>query len=356
LDGLSEVAYFFGHVLVWFAPLIALGLAFATFLWLKNKRMVLPGTPRSHAKALLTLLPALVGLAYYTTIAHEVGFAHRFSYPTYFYLALATAAFLSLLTSSIQTRAFSRGALSVALVELFVLQGAWFQGIYRTQAQWPEVLPEYAIQQYHLKIAQALQGTGLGSQATVITAAAGVIPYVSGFNHVDPIGLTDNFMSGRRVTTSEQREQYLWSRDADVYVGFQPPALAGAQRPEDDPRMGTLYVTHLMGRERNVPNQNYLKEPEILHRRMRELRDNWHWLGETESPNWQWLGLKSFVYVRRTSPHFEQLASSLRPIISVEPDEIDLDCLPESFPPDHRTPTLAAQVRELLTERLVPRY
>ena len=71
-------------------------------------------------------------------------------------------------------------------------------------------------------------------------------------------------MSGRQATTPEQREEYLWSRSADVYVGIEPPAQADAQRPEDDPRMDTLYVTHLMERERNVPNQNYLKEPKIL--------------------------------------------------------------------------------------------
>lgn len=356
LDGLSEVAYFFGHVLLWFAPLIALGLAFSIFLWIANKKATLPGTAQSLPKILLTLLPALIGLAYYVTITHEVGFAHRFSYPTYFYLALSTAAFLSLLTRSVPTTAFSRTGLSVAVVGLFVLQGAWLQGIYRTQAEWPAVLPEHSTQQYHFKIAQALQGTGLGSQATVITAAAGVIPYVSGFNHVDPIGLTDNFMSGRQATTSEQREEYLWSRQADVYVGFEPPAQADIQRPEDDPRMDTLYVTRLMGRERNVPNQNYLKEPEILHFRMRELRDNWHLLGETESPNWKWLGLKSFVYVRKDSPHFERLASSLRPIVSVEPDEIDLDRPPETFASGSRIRTLAAQLREVLTERLLPRY
>jgi len=194
-------------------------------------------------------------------------------------------------------------------------------------------LPPDDWSQWSFKVARTLQATGLGSRATVLCDAAGVIPFISGFNQLDRVGLTNNVLSGRLYLPLDVRERYIWSQPVDVYMGYEPPAAKGAEHPEDDPRMHTAYVTKVLMGLTVFPGQDrvFVQEPRLLHQRMRELRDNWYWVGEMEWPAWQWWRLKLFLYVRKDSPYAARLLPSLRTIVTFQPDQIDLDRLQESL-------------------------
>jgi hypothetical protein len=286
---------------------------------------------RALVKAVIVVLPALLAWGYYATIIHEMGFAYRFSYPTYILIVLALAA-----VSGVVVRALrSRPLLGLAAVcgTTAVLAGLLIRG-----GDWqPRSYGQTQTHAYHSSIGAALADTRLGSSATVITSAAGVIPYRSGFNHIDPVGLTDNFLSGRRSISAEQYEQYLWSRDADVYIGWEPPASVGAASAADEPRMRTWYVAeHLLSPERYPLQWNHPRfapmtterRRDLLHSRMRELRDHWVWIGQIDSAVLRdALRLKSMVYVRADSPHVDALVAALQGIVSIPPDGVRLDQL-----------------------------
>ncbi len=322
LHGLREVVNYLKDVVTWVSPLLV-GFAFtiSPTIFITSLR-----TPERVAKIMLTLLPLAVALLYYSTIIHEVGGAHRFSYPTYFYIIIGVAAFFSVaMKLSPAPQGDARKNLAVALICCVVLvtsNEAWKM----IGSPWQPNPPD-GFQQYHWRIAQALQATGLAEKATVLCDAAGVIPFVSHFNEVDLVGLTDNVLSGRTALTPAEREAYLWNRKLDVYIGYEPPASPGISRREDDPRMQSAYVISLMDPSRFtlVGDRVFLKDPILLHQRMAELRDHWAWVGEIEWPGRPAWGLKSFVYVRKDSPYREKLISALKQLVATEPAHITLE-------------------------------
>jgi hypothetical protein len=335
LTGLPYVAYFVSHLVLWFAPLVLIGF----FLTLSDREPGQPrmarvrsllidawsdlGNPKTLGRSLITLGPPLLALVYYVTILHEVGGAFRFSYPTYFFLVLATGFLLSLLLRGVQITKQRQLAVAIAA-------GSWIIALLTWQGSWPiRAKPLSGFAQYHIKIAEALKATGLREKGVILGDAAGIIPYVSGFNQVDRIGLVDNFLSGRTALTPEQREAYLWSRQLDVYVGYEPPAEPGKQRPEDDSRMKTPYVSQILMKRKLtlIEPRMFVQDPRLLHARMRELRDNWDLVGELDWPGWGLWRLKSFVYVRRDSPNAAVLMAKLKGIVAVDPQHVDLEDL-----------------------------
>ncbi|MEA2626356.1 MAG: hypothetical protein QOD06_2401, partial [Candidatus Binatota bacterium] len=184
--------------------------------------------------------------------------------------------------------------------------------------------PVDPVAKFHWTIARALERTGLKSGATVIGAAAGVIPYVSEFEHVDVIGLNDNVLSGRARVLPEARERYVWTRRADVYIGHEPPATSGTSRSEDDPNFQSPYIKWMMTRPLSfVEDRMYLQDPGLLYARMRELRDHWVLVGQREWPLDRF-GIKVFLYVRRDSANADILMRELRSISTRLPDQIQL--------------------------------
>jgi len=176
------------------------------------------------------------------------------------------------------------------------------------------------LKQHYLPIGNALYETGLKDKATLIFDSAGTISYVSEFRHVDPIGLTDNYLSGRTTTDAMQTEEYLWSRSADVYIGTEPPATDGVQWHGDEPRLSGEYATkHILGRltkreyARKYGSLTEEERREVMHFRMRELRDNWDLVRESPYPVGDGL-YTHFVYVRKASPYYETIAEKVRSI------------------------------------------
>lgn len=331
LSGIKEVVEYLRHVSARLGPLALLTLA-ALVLEIKGKsanalrarlgyvrRLI--GGGRTKAKIAITLGPPLIALIYYTSIIHEVGGWFRFSYPTFFYLALAVAGAISF--AAFQTKSNLNRSILTAIGIL------WFCTVVFSQRGVVLAAPVglSPFNQYHYRIAQALKETGLGSNATVLCDAAGIIPYISGFNQIDRVGLVDNYLSGRRPLTPEQREEYIWKSPADVYIGYEPPASEGTKSPGEDPRMGSSYVVQsLMGRKLQlIESRIFVQDPDLLHARMRELRNNWELVGEINWPGWKSWRLKSFVYIRRTSPSRAGLRDKLSKIVDWPPGQIDFD-------------------------------
>lgn len=329
LAGAGFVLRYLEHIAVRLGPLVAVLGLFVSTGYVK----AIFRNPRTTVKVALTLVPPVLALAYYTTITHEVGGSHRFSYPTYFYLVVAATAVATLafkrLPDLSRTRLAALAAVMVAI--LFATDGNWRSLLRGGAAHPPDEFSEY-----HFQIARVLEATRLGPRMTILCDAAGIIPFVTEVNLLDRVGLNDNFLSGRHPISPEEREQYIWSRNPDVYIGFEPPASPGAARAEEDSRMKTGYLNHLMHFHRTggvviIENRTFLTRPELWHMRMRELRDNWVWLGEINWPGWRISGLKSFVYVRGNSPHFDTLAPALKQLVAAEPERVDLNRTPSSL-------------------------
>jgi hypothetical protein len=186
-----------------------------------------------------------------------------------------------------------------------------------------------AFNDYHWRIAEALRGTHLGANATVLSDAAGVIPYISGFNHIDRVGLTDNFLSGRTPHRLAEREAYMWAASPQVYIGYEPPATVGCNAPDVDAIMRTPYVAQVLLKRplTSVEDRIFPQDAALLHQRMRELRDHWDWVGEIEWPGWGLWHLKSFAYVRKdASP---SLHAAVNTLVARHPTEVVLDNIPQ---------------------------
>lgn len=334
-SGLPEVSQYLEHLARFYLPLFVLVFFALVYVWLRRDRglfqpaenssepIALVGNSSSYAKALILLAPAFIALAYYTTIIHEVGGGFRFSYPTYSLLVLAAVIATSQPVHNIaRERRVRLVMISFAIV--------WFGILLASARTWNITpLPVSAFGSFHARVADALRGTGLDSRGTVICDAAGVIPYVSGFNQIDRVGLTDNFMSGRYGPTAAEREAYLWSRPSDIYIGSEPPATDGASGPASDPKMHSRYVSDVLIKRplTLVESRIFVQDPDLLHERMRRLRDDWELIGELDWPGWKAWNLKSFVYVRRNSPYEGLIISRIKPLVRFAPEQVDLDDL-----------------------------
>ena len=204
LPGLPFVLGFFEHVGFW------MGLfGLVPFLLVCRQVPQFLADREVRAKIILVCLPPILAWLYYCTIVHEVGFASRFSYPTYFYLTIGGTALVhiarqrSLASQSYRVgyEWFAAGVVIVVVVLRVMFPGPW--SVQRETTWRLENLGPDAWGVYHTRIARALQASQLEEDATVITGAAGLIPYVSRMRHVDPVGLTDNRLSGRYPLTAE---------------------------------------------------------------------------------------------------------------------------------------------------------
>lgn len=286
--------------------------------------------PNSQIKTALILLPPLVFLAYYTTVVPEVNYLNRFEYPTYFFFALAAGLVVALgeplerIVGWIARRTPARVPVTLAALALAAGLAVEYLG---TAMEWPWF--RIVEGQYYRPIGDALAASGLGSRATVVFDSAGVVPYVSGFSHIDPVGLTDNVLSGRHPISIYDREKYIFGSHPDVYIGPEPPAQAGATGCADDPSIATAFVQNvLLAPDRYGEGRAYFRtyghlsakeRCDLLHYRMRELRDNWDYLGEAPYPVPAPPDYTTFVYVRRASPYHAELSRGMEGFFSSGP-------------------------------------
>ena len=308
-----------------FTPLAIPLIAALAFVSRKGLRQLFQ-EPHSRARFAATLLPPLIVCSYYVfnTVVSTASF--RFFHSSYIFFFVGFLALLPACTrGSATTRA--RVLLFSALVALGI-------GVARSQDNELLVFPPERAEMRRLEgilkdVGLALGETELGHRATLLNDSAGAIPYFSDFRHIDRGGLVNNYLSGREPLTGLEREEYLWSQELDLYIGFEPQASANATGPSEDSRMMSAYVRMCL--QNNTRDATYLRvfaqTPELLHLRMRELRDNWTLLGQLGSVEyWKnaW-NLKVFAYVRRDSEHAEPITRALEPLIEIAPSDVSLN-------------------------------
>lgn len=309
LDGLDDIIDFFKRFIKYTSIPILL------FLYATDFAKVRVWISSFENKLILAtcLLPCFTFLGYFTTTVHEVCYANRFEYPAYFGLL----SFVSMLLSA---------GFSPAILErrLSFLPQKLAQGVFcaliiivfgistRTTTMffpWSKIMNE----QHYMPMGFALRNTGLKNDATVIFDSAGVVAFYSEFRHIDPVGLTDNYLSGRDEVTAMQREKYLWGQKADIYIGPIPPASDNVNNPQDEPRLKNEYAkTVLLAPITSGPYKKSYghlspkERSEALHYRMRELRDHWDLIREMPYPVGD-DGYTHFIYVRKDSNHYDTL-------------------------------------------------
>ena len=316
LHGLSSIIRFFREM-KWLVP-------FWVLIFFSDRALLASWwrRPESPLKVALLLGPPAGLLAYLITVYPEVNYLSRFEYAAYFFFFTATGFALSLgrplemrLERMKPAAAIAAAALSIVLLGgLYKAFGIWFP--------WFEIVENG----YYRPLGTALASTGLGPHAKLIFDSAGVVPYVSRFTHIDPVGLTDNTLSGRKPISVWERERYLFSRQADVYVGPEPPASEGATDCSD-PLMKSEYGTEVLLSETRTRKAyfriyGHLSAEEIcasIHHRMRVLRDGWTLVGEIPFPAPSPPQFTTYAYVRRDSEHAEALIAALAPLIKASP-------------------------------------
>ncbi|REJ76256.1 MAG: hypothetical protein DWQ47_11625 [Acidobacteria bacterium] len=328
--GLPMVVEFL-EVMAWrLGPIILLSLPFLAYAqigeWWKK-----PGT---RIRMALMLVPPAVFLFYYTMVIHEVSYLSRFEYPSYFFFCLAVAIVLSVgnpvmnLFDMLSKRitAAVAGAV-IGVISILALGSILWSTHYG--------FPWFRIMEtkYYRPIGEALASTDLGPKGKIVFDSAGIVPFVSEFTHIDPVGLTENALSGRDPMTVEEREKYIWGTNPDVYIGPEPPASGGATNCESEPLVSSEYLKKvLLYEDRFQVMTQYLsvygrlspsEQCEIIHMRMRELRDNWEMLGEFPHPAPQPSEYTTFVYVRKESPYKKRLTTALTTLVTNEPEDID---------------------------------
>jgi len=311
------------YLLYVFTPL-ALPLVTAACFVSREGLRALFAEPRSKTRFFATLLPPLVIAGYYvcsTIIAVE---SFRFFFSTYAFFFIGVLALLPACTrgsAALRTRVLTASALVALAI-----------GVFRSASDELLVFPPQRAEMRRLErifkdIGLALGQTGLGHEATLLNDSAGAIPFYSNFRHIDRGGLVNNQLSGREPITGLEREQYIWSQDLDLYIGFEPPALWPTTW-HGDSQMLSLYVQACLLKEaRDATSlRTFAQTPELLWLRMQELRENWRMVGQL-GPAAYWdnaWGLKYFAYVRKDSPHADAIAESLEELIEVEPEDVDL--------------------------------
>ena len=328
-QGLFSVAKFGGISMFRFGLILIPALIFLDYA--RVKKWLQPSATR--VKVALLLVPPIASLLYYLTVLPEVNYLSRFEYPTYIFFCIALAILLEVGAPLPRLRAWASKllpprAIFVALAVGVVAFSAFIYQVTQVYFPWFKLVEEA----YYRPLGEALRSTDLGPKATLVFDSAGVVPFTSRFTHIDPVGLTDNALSGRQPISIWEREEYIWGANPDVYIGLQPPAGPGATSCADDPVIRSSYVRNvLLDEGRFNIYRAYLHAYgdisseelcEVLHLRMRELRDRWTFLGELPYPVPVPPEFTTFAYVRSGSPYHDRLVAALNPILGRTPDEL----------------------------------
>lgn len=306
LSGFHFVKEYGFHLIAKLGPVVLIILCAAAIF----RRPFAHGRGIFDHRVVLALIPASAGLAYYLTIMHEVGGFHRFSFPTFFYFIIVVATLWNHNADSLAHAGFHWLVIGAAVFCIIFFPP--LHGI----ALPLRPIPVDGFNDFHFRVAHALAKTGLGPKVSVICDAAGIIPFISRCNHIDRVGLADNYLSGRYPVSFDQRENYIWSRNADFYLGYEPPAPEGSTDAKNDLNAYPHYLGILVHHKRQtIEERTFPPSPELLHRRMVRLRDDWKLIGEIDWPGKALWGLKVFAYVRKASPYRDELRKQLGSIV-----------------------------------------
>ena len=159
-------------------------------------------------------------------------------------------------------------------------------------------------------VARDLKASGLASKATILTSAAGIIPFQSGFTAVDWLGLNDEQLSGKYEMTAEEVRAYIGSKHPDLAMSIFPAATSGAASYTEDPGFNSNSVkATLAGRGVKLfKHWDLDRVSDVIWSQMVYLRDSTDFaMCYPLIRNWA-----IFVYVDRASPHYDRLMETFR--------------------------------------------
>jgi hypothetical protein len=294
LPGLRHTAAFLRSCAPWF-----LG-ALAVIFGLRE-----PGARR--AALLAAFLPGLVFVLLYARAIHEAAPHARFEYPYLVFLELLLAGAACLVYRRFGARLFL--PLAALVIPLHLTHPA-----VRAVAWRPAAWLGFTVDRADFlpaTVGRELGRTGLGQRASVVTSAAGAIPWFSGFRTIDVAGLNDNTLSGRRPISVARAWEYIESRRGDVLCTSLPPAspdLLRAGRARD-PVFSSPAVQEVLD---TTSELRFYQDPqrvlEMLDREMLAIRDHYTFGGAYLVWNASWMQI---IYVRRDSPHREAILAEL---------------------------------------------
>ncbi len=299
LPGLKHVVTFL--VFRWI-PLSALGFG---LLWAAGARRV-------AVVCAVLILPALCIALLYGRAIHEVAGGFRYGHPLTAPLFIITAFGLAFHARNFPLRLPALYLGGIATAALFTIDP--YGHDFRKLMKSPTVLTEWVNHQPLLlgnsPIADVLESTGLGSDATLLTSAAGIIPYKSKFNSIDWLGLNSEQLSGKYEMSPDEAWAYVVAQSPDVSISIFPAATQGVETRQEDPGFTSNSVrTTLAGRGvRLFKHWNRDRSASVIWSQMKWYRDE-NDLGACFPLIQNWA---VFVYVRRDSPHYDTLMEAFR--------------------------------------------
>ena len=304
-------------------------LAFLVFRWLPLSVLAFAllwttGARRLTIASVVLVLPALAIALLYTRAIHEVAGGFRYGFPMTAPLFIIMALSLAL---HARRASFKMPAAYLAGVGLIFALGAMpSDGEIRSLKNPGQALTGWIGAEPDLiglsPFANDLAATGLGDSATVLTSAAGIIPFKSKFKTIDWLGLNDEQLSGKYEMSISEVRSYINSQFPDVAMTIFPAATDGVEKYQDDPGFNSNSVRNtLSGRVRLFGHWDRSRVSEMVWSQMTWLRD------ETEyaacyplRQNWAIL-----VYVNRSSEHFARLMETFAAsdATGCDPDRIE---------------------------------
>lgn len=270
--------------------------------------------------------PAVVMVASYAKVIHEMAGGYRYEYPML--VPFVGATILGLCALRVHSLAAFRGALVCGAVVVPLLATSsspdlaiWLAHPRSVATTW---WPKFESRQDALaRLGQDLAHTELGQNATILLSGAGQVPYYSRLRALDWIGLNYTPLCGRDEMSIEAMWQHIDAQQPDLAFSILPPAAPGSTEAESDPNFRSAHVQRtLRGRGSALfEHWDQSKVAESFWREMCWLRDRTEFvtcyrLGDAWGDAW-WV----MVYVRRDSPHRDRLVEVLSRSQLADPDE-----------------------------------
>lgn len=299
LPGLGQLKEFLADV----APALAAG---GLLTWLT----------RPPARALLVLAlsiaPGAAMALLYARALPEAAFHYRFLFPYLVHVQMFVAGAVCLaLACWPRLQHWAPAALGCAAVATVLLVSPATRRALPQPAGWLDHRLENLPHPWWLgmRIGKDLAKSGLGQEATVAASMAGALPWYSGMQLVDLLGLATDRLSGREPLTPEGYWRYQEQARPDVLVSAAPPATPGSAPGDTDPALSAPAVVGLLhgaGSEITA-HGDPRRLREMVQREMIFIRDHYAFGAayRMESSDW------TFVYIRRDSPLRHQLRQAL---------------------------------------------
>lgn len=295
LPGLPDIATFL--IFRWLP--IAAGV-FA-LLWLS-------GATREMKICTILILPSLAIVLLYSRAIHEAAGGFRYGYPMLAPLFITGALGLALYIRQapwLRASFCLSSIFVVGLLGIYPYEDSYIKILKRPVAattDWVDHTPELP---GLTPLALDMTETGLGGDASILLSAAGFIPYESGFQAIDWLGLNDEQMSGKYPMSVEEARAHLDARAPDMAMSVFPPASPGATSYHDDPAFNSRSVQATI-RGRGVRLFKYWDQDlvnQMIWSNMAWYRDHTDYAACYELLR-TWV---VFTYVSKTSPHYDQL-------------------------------------------------